>query len=130
MRRCRVREREDRLSDDHGGTKEKVAHIRIVTEDCVDDADFVEIGEFGLSLSGSNPPFETKRIDDVLHTLGGPVYERHPSGPEPPDMFEGTRAEERMLRQSRTTATRMSIREARRTLRHDNLKAESTVCTL
>ena len=72
MRRCREREREDRLSDDHGGTKEKVVHI--VAEDCVDGAGSVEIGEFGFGLSRSNPPFETKRVDDVLHTLGEPVY--------------------------------------------------------
>ena len=71
MRRCRERKREDGLSNDHGGTKEKVVHI--VAEDCVDDANSVEIGEFGFCLARSNPPFETKRIDDVLHTLCEPV---------------------------------------------------------
>lgn len=71
MKRCKMREQKDALSNYHGGTKEKVVYV--VTEDCVDDADSVEVGEFGFGLAGSDPPFETKRVDDVLHTLGEPV---------------------------------------------------------
>lgn len=72
IRQCAEREREDTLSNNHDGTKEKVVHV--VTEDCVDDADSVEIGEFGLGFPWSDAPLETERVDDVLHTLCEPMH--------------------------------------------------------
>lgn len=72
IRQRTERERENGLPNDHGSTKEKVIHV--VAEDCVDNANSIEIGKFGFGLAWSDRPFETKCVDDVLHTLGQPVY--------------------------------------------------------
>ena len=71
IRLRRKNEGGDGLSNDHGGTKEKVIHV--VAEDCIDDSDPVEIGKFRFCFTWSNPPFETKRVDNVLHSLREPM---------------------------------------------------------